>query len=164
MNRPYVVCHIFSALDGAIIGAFMTTAESRAAQKQYGETRVLFHCDAVLYGTTTMLDFCDGWITDLSETMPAARKDYISPNAKGHFVVAIDRHGRLAYSQNYLDRHGARSHIIEVLTESVPDAYINYLRKMDISYIFAGRHDLDCVVCMEKLRLYRLGIRRCRHD
>lgn len=159
MNRPYVVCHIFSALDGAIVGNFMMTEESRAAQRQYGETRGFFHCNAVLYGTTTMLDFCDGWMDDLPETMPAARKDYVSPNAIGNFVVAIDRRGRLAYSKNFLDRHGVRSHIVEVLTESVSDAYINYLRQKDISYIFAGKNDLDCAVCMEKL--YKLfGIER----
>lgn len=152
MNRPYTVCHIFSALDGAIIGNYMATAESRAAQKQYGETRRFFNCNAILYGTTTMLDFCDGYVENLPETMPAARQDYISPNAKDRFVVAIDRGGKLAYSHNNLDRHGVRSHIVEVLTESVSDAYINYLRNLDISYIFAGTCDLDCTVCMVKLR------------
>ena len=152
MNRPYTVCHIFSALDGAIIGDYMTTVESRATQKQYGKTRGFFNCNAILYGTTTMLDFCDGYAKNLPETMPASRKVYISPCAKDIFVVAIDRHGKLAYSHNYLDRHGVRSHIIEVLAENVSDAYINYLQKLDISYIFAGKDDLDCMVCMVKLR------------
>lgn len=159
MKRPYTVCHIFSALDGAIVGNYMATAESRAAQKQYGEKRGFFNCNAILYGTTTMLDFCDGYVESLPETMPAAREDYVSPDAKASLVIAIDRHGKLAYSQNYLDRHGVRSHIIEVLTENVSSAYINYLRQRDISYIFAGKNDLDCAVCMEKL--YKLfGIER----
>lgn len=99
-----------------------------------------------------MLDFCDGYVENLPETMPASRDDYISPNAKDRFVVAIDRHGRLAYSSNILERHGVKQHIIEVLTENVSCAYINYLRKLDISYIFAGKDDLDCEVCMTKLR------------
>ncbi|MGM9642436.1 MAG: dihydrofolate reductase family protein [Eubacteriales bacterium] len=159
MNRPYTVCHIFSALDGAITGNYMTTTESRAAQKQYGEKREFFNCNAILYGTTTMRDFCDGYVRDLLETMPAAREDYISPNAKGALVVAVDRHGRLAYSNNYLERHGRKQHIIEVLTENVSSAYINYLRSLDISYIFAGKDDLDCVICMEKLRAL-FGIER----
>lgn len=111
MKRPYTVCHIFSALDGAIVGNYMATAESRAAQKQYGEKRGFFNCNAILYGTTTMLDFCDGYVESLPETMPAAREDYVSPDAKASLVIAIDRHGKLAYSQNYLDRHGVRSHI-----------------------------------------------------
>lgn len=152
MNRPYTVCHIFSALDGAIIGNYMTTAKSRAAQQQYEETRGFFNCNAILYGTTAMLDFCDGYARNLPETMPAARKDYISPNAKDRFVVAIDRHGKLAYRDNFIERHGAKNYIIEVLTESVSDAYLAYLKKLGISYIFAGKNDLDCSVCMVKLR------------
>lgn len=157
MNRPYVVCHIFSSLDGAITGSFMAAAESRAAQKQYGQTRGLFNCNAILYGTTTMLDFCDGYVKNLPENMPAAREDYISPDAERPFVVAIDSHGRLAYSKNYLERHGLKQHIIEALTENVPCSYINYLRNRNISYIFAGKNDLDCAICMEKLyKLFKI--------
>lgn len=88
MKRPYTVCHIFSALDGAIVGNYMATAESRAAQKQYGEKRGFFNCNAILYGTTTMLDFCDGYVESLPETMPAAREDYVSPDAKASLVIA----------------------------------------------------------------------------
>ena len=48
---------------------------------------------------------------------------------------------------------------MEVLTESVSDAYLNYLRKLGISYIFAGQSDLDCAICMEKLKTV-FGIER----
>ena len=41
--------------------------------------------------------------------------------------------------------------MIEVLLESVSDDYIAYLRRLDISYIFAGRETLDPALCMDKL-------------
>lgn len=153
MNRPYTVCHIFSALDGAIIGNYMTTSESRAAQKQYGQTRGFFNCNAILYGTTTMLDFCDGYVSGLPKSKPVEREDYVVLSSEQkNYMVAVDRHGKLAYRDNCIERHGVKNYIIEVLTESVSDAYLTYLKKLGISYIFAGQSDLDCTVCMEKLR------------
>ncbi|WP_218971226.1 dihydrofolate reductase family protein [Peribacillus loiseleuriae] len=45
-----------------------------------------------------------------------------------------------------------RAHIIEVLTNKVSDAYIAYLRKYEISYIFAGDDRLNCTLAVEKLK------------
>lgn len=152
MNRPYTVCHIFSAPDGAIVGSFMGLPECSGALRQYGALRSTFDCSAILYGTTTMLDFCKGKVGTLSKERSPEREDYIAADAKAPFVVAIDRHGKLAYSENYLERHWKRQHIIEVLTESVSDEYIAYLKKLGISYLFAGKDDLDCAVCMTRLK------------
>ncbi|MDE7215755.1 MAG: RibD family protein [Clostridia bacterium] len=152
MNRPYTICHVLSALDGAIAGSFMGKSECLEALEAYGAIRVNFDCSAILYGTTTMLEFCDGCVGKLSKAKSTGRKDYLSPEAEPPFAVAIDRYGKLAYSKNYLERHGKRQHIIEVLTENVSDEYAAYLRNLGISYIFAGKTDLDCVACMVKLK------------
>ena len=103
MNRPYTVCHIFSALDGAIVGNYMYAPETTAAREQYGKLRATFDSNAILYGTTTMLDFCDGYVSDLPMSKPIERKDFIAPHTENRYVIAIDRHGKLAYSQSYLE-------------------------------------------------------------
>ena len=130
MNRPYTVCHIFSALDGGIVGNYMYAPETTAAREQYGKLRATFNSNAILYGTTTMLDFCDGYVSDLPQSKPVERKDYIAPHTENKFVIAIDRHGKLAYSQSYLERHGLRQHIIEVLTKEASDEYLAYLQNL----------------------------------
>ncbi|WP_222850486.1 dihydrofolate reductase family protein [Paenibacillus tengchongensis] len=43
-------------------------------------------------------------------------------------------------------------HIIEVLSEQVSDAYLAYLRKLGISYIFGGKEQLNFTVVVEKLK------------
>ena len=159
MNRPYVVCHILSALDGAITGSFMSMPETAEAARHYGEIRKIFNCNATLYGTTTMLDFNDGYVENLPKGEPLPRIDYISPSANKEYIIAVDRKGRLAYSSNVLNRRGVCSHIIEILTEQVSDEYLNYLRKLDISYVFAGEKELDCEAAMIKLK-EKLGIER----
>ena len=152
MNRPYTVCHIFSALDGAIVGNYMYAPETTAAREQYGKLRATFDSNAILYGTTTMLDFCDGYFSDLPMSKPIERKDFIAPHTENRYVIAIDRHGKLAYTQSYLERHGLKQHIIEVLTKEVSDEYLAYLRKLGISYIFAGHKELECEIAMVKLK------------
>ena len=152
MNRPYTVCHIFSALDGGIVGNYMYAPETTAAREQYGKLRATFNGNAILYGTTTMLDFCNGVVSDLPKSKPIERKDYIAPHEEDIYVVALDCNGTLAHSQNYLERHGLKQHIIEVLTKSVSDEYLAYLRKIGISYIFAGHKELECEIAMIKLK------------
>ena len=152
MNRPYTVCHIFSALDGAIVGNYMYAPETTAAREQYGKLRATFESNAILYGTTTMLDFCDGVVSDLPKSKPIERKDYIAPHKEDKYVIALDCMGTLAHSQNYLERHGLKQHIIEVLTKEVSDEYLAYLRKLGISYIFAGNKELKCEIAMVKLK------------
>ena len=152
MNRPYTICHIFSALDGAIVGNYMYAPETTAAREQYGKLRATFDSNAILYGTTTMLDFCDGYVVDLPKVKPVEHKDYVAPHTEDKYVIAIDRHGKLAYSQSYLERHGLKQHIIEVLTKEVSDEYLAYLRKLGISYIFAGNKELECEIAMVKLK------------
>ncbi|MDE7084838.1 MAG: riboflavin biosynthesis protein RibD, partial [Clostridia bacterium] len=152
MNRPYTVCHIFSALDGAIVGNYMYAPETTAAREQYGKLRATFDSNAILYGTTTMLDFCDGYVSDLPKSSHVARKDYVAPHTEDKYVIAIDRHGKLAYSRSVLERHGLKQHIIEVLTKEVSDEYLAYLRGLGISYIFAGKNELECEIAMVKLK------------
>ena len=159
MNRPYTVCHIFSALDGGIVGNFMSMTETYAAREWYGKLRSTFESNAILYGTITMLDFCDGVVSDLPKSKPIERKDFVAPHAEQFYVIALDCCGTLAHSQNYLERHGLKQHIIEVLTEKVSDEYLSYLKNLGISYIFAGQSDLNCEIAMQKL--YKLfGIER----
>ena len=55
-------------------------------------------------------------------------------------------------SQSYLERHGLKQHIIEVLTKEVSDEYLAYLRKLGISYIFAGKEQLDPGLLLCKLK------------
>ena len=152
MNRPYTVCHIFSALDGGIVGNYMYAPETTTAREQYGKLRTTFESNAILYGTTTMLDFCDGVVVDLPKSKPIERKDYIAPHKEDKYVIALDCMGTLAYSQNYLERHGLQQHIIEVLTKAVSDEYLAYLRGLGISYIFAGNKELECEIAMIKLK------------
>ena len=51
-----------------------------------------------------------------------------------------------------LKKNRPKAHVIEALTEQVSDAYLEYLRSLDISYIITGKKQLDCKLLLEKLK------------
>ena len=46
MNRPYMICHILSALNGKISGSFMGTESSRFMGGEYARIRTAYQADA----------------------------------------------------------------------------------------------------------------------
>ena len=48
MERPYVICHILSSLDGKITGPFMGTEAVGALGAEYGRYRTKMNADAWL--------------------------------------------------------------------------------------------------------------------
>ena len=157
MERPFVVCHMLASLDGKIDGAYFGAPEAAPALKSYGELRNFYGCQATLYGTTTMLGgYADGRVGALSvgDTLPPP-KDWVNPAGKvlGNFIVSVDPVGELAFSSSTIAKKGRpAAHVIEALTEQASPAYLAYLQKQGVSYVFAGKDRLDCPLLLQKLR------------
>lgn len=157
MKKPYVVCHMLTSLDGKIDGAYMSAPECAPALTAYGVLRDTFQCQATLYGTTTMAgSYSDGYIRQIEMSgYDDPREDFIAVSDAESYVISVDPKGSLAFSCNTIEKKGRpKAHIVEVLTEAVQAGYLAYLRKKEISYIFAGKDTLDCRLLLEKL--YRL--------
>ena len=110
----------------------------------YGALREDYRCQAILYGTTTMLGgFADGPAPRLPrQGAPLAKEDSVNPQGQrmGQFVVSVDPKGSLAFSGPVLERKGRpAAHVIQAVTEQVDPAYLTYLRQVGVSYLFAGK-------------------------
>lgn len=175
MNRPYVICHILSSLDGKINGPFMTTEATRALGEEYGKIRTKMNADAWLYGTTTVKEFLNFQEPILdknsdkemntSEESPLnfpklsseenpniLTKDFVADDKPKPYFVALDTKGELGWQSGRFANKGRKeAHVIEILTEATPLSYCSYLRKRGVSYILAGKTELDCKIAMEKL-------------
>lgn len=157
MNRPYVICHIVSSVDGKIDGEYFGVPELRPCLAESNRIRTEYDCKATLYGATTMAEtYAGGYVGELpktSETCP--RTDYFAETDVERYFICIDVNGTVAWESKYIEKKGRpRVHPIAVLCENVSDDYIAYLHSFDISYIFAGKDTLDCELVMEKM--YRL--------
>jgi len=156
---PYVTCHMVISKDGKVTGDFLQTPECAAATELYYRLHRQFEADAFACGRVTMEEsFTGGWYPDLEafQTLSISREDYIADSNASRYAVAFDRQGSLGWQDAYIhdeDPGYDNSHIIEVLCETVSDAYLAYLRSIGVSYIFAGESVLDLHLALTKLRL-----------
>lgn len=67
------------------------------------------------------------------------------------YYVSIDPAGRLGWQDNVVDYGSLKSHVISVLTEKASNAYKDLLRRLNISYIIAGKETLDNALVLHKL-------------
>lgn len=148
MNKPYVICHMASSVDGRII------AENWGDKLlQFGglyeDCHNTFDSQAWMVGRVTMeKDFTEGKQPKLAKPeRPMRRVPFIGDKTATSFTVAVDAKGKLGWEKNEIDG----DHIIEILSESVSDDYLQYLQNKNISYIFGGKDKLDFNIALQQL-------------
>lgn len=157
MNRPYIICHMLQSIDGKVTGEFLSRRECEEGTNIYYKINREFKADAFACGRITMEgSFTSSYYPDLSkyQGVKIERKDYISKYNKKFFAVSFDRKGRLGWKTSTIvdeDPGYGGAHIIEVLSEQVKDEYLSYLQDIGVSYIFAGKDDIDILLAVSKL-------------
>lgn len=152
MERPYVICHILSSLDGKITGSFMGTEAAEALGAAYGKYRTKIAADAWLYGTTTTKEFTGFREPVLEKVDEVPEGDYIADNSAKLYYISVDVDGEIGWESGIFRNKGREpAHVVEILTASTSAAYKDYLRKTGVSYIIAGDERLDCETAMKKL-------------
>jgi len=158
MNRPYIICHMTMSADGKATGKFLCAPECAASISHYYEIHRAFHADAFACGRITMEEsFTGGRRPDYSAFAGVfvPREDYLADPSARFYAVAFDRRGRLGWQASRIsdeDPGYDNSHIIEVLCEDTPDTHLAYFRSIGVSYIFAGKSNLDLPLALEKLQ------------
>lgn len=162
MNKPYrVICHMGMSIDGRAAGHYLSSPEFGPYGNAYEETLQAYASDNWICGRVTFEEHITfGNKVDLSacpdEAIP--REDYLHPAAYGAFAIAVDPEGKLGWETNvigdeYPERKG--DHIVAILSEAVSDLYLAHLRKVGVSYIFAGKSKpLSMTVALDKLHKY----------
>ncbi len=164
-ERPYVVCHMSMSLDGRVTGDFLRDSRCESAVQAYYRINRDYAASAFACGRVTMEEsFTRAFRPDLSrfreEVIPPM--DHVADENASFFAVAFDRHGSLGWKGPRIEDEDpgyGGAHIIEVLCESVPQACLAYLHSAGVSYIFAGKDDIDVPLALHKLRSI-FGIRR----
>ena len=164
-DRPFVVCHMSMSLDGKVTGDFLQLPRCRAASQAYYRIHRDYGASAFACGRVTMEEsFTAGYRPDLSrfDGSVMVPMDHVADENASFFAVAFDRHGSLGWKGARIEDEDPGydgAHIVEVLCESVPQACLSYLHEMGVSYIFAGKDDIDLALALRKLREI-FGIRR----
>ena len=163
MNRPYIICHMMTSIDGKVTGDFLFRPECAAASEIYYEINRKLKCNGFICGRVTMEgSFTNGYYPDLAEYSPVRhdhgfKMDFMLDDMSGFYAVAFDPKGKLGWKSNkIIDPDGDEGYdgaqIIEVLTEQADERYLGYLEAMEIPYIFAGETEMDVELALFKLK------------
>ena len=158
MNRPYIICHMLVSIDGKVTGNFLNTEEAVKASEIYYDLNRNIPSQGFICGRVTMEEsFTKGYYPDLTkyQNSKIIKTDFVANNQYSKYAIAFDRKGRLGWQKSILEDEDPgynNMHIIEVLTESATDEYLAYLQDIKVSYIFAGKEELNVKLALEKLK------------
>ncbi|MBN8713525.1 MAG: RibD family protein [Xanthomonadales bacterium] len=145
---------MLTALDGKITGPFMKSSAVDGASGEYERINASYQPQAWLCGrVTTDANFTHYRKPALDESASVPAGDFVAVEGAPMHYVSVDPSGRLGWESNtlhYEDRPPA--HVVEVLTERASPAYRAFLRRLNISYLIAGKDQLDCKLAAEKLK------------
>ena len=157
MNRPYIFCHMMTSLDGKIMGNYMETPQGEAAgnvfyEIAFGKNPYYKHQGWLSGRVTTDDNFTFYEKPELDENAKEVEAgDYVAKQTDMYYV-SVDPSGKLGWKSNTLTYVDTTAHVIEVLTEKAGNSYKDFLRRLGISYIIAGKDRLDYELALRKLK------------
>lgn len=165
MNRPYIICHMVTSIDGKVTGDFLYRPECEAATEIYYEMNREYKQNGgsgFICGRITMeQSFTGGFYPDLSKYEPV-KPDPVPMNfwldekeMLGFYAIAFDPKGKLGWKSDFIEDSDPgydKAQIIEVLTEQADERYLAYLQEMGIPYLFAGKDEIDVALALKILQ------------
>ncbi len=153
-ERPYVICHMLPSVDGRIVTSGWGLGRGLLAE--YESTAATFDADAWIIGRVSMEPYAGrARVPPRRSREPLPRTDFVARPDAPSYAIALDPSGKLRWESASIDGE----HAVAVLTASVPDRRLAFLRARGVSYLFGGKRELDLRRVLRKLRS-RLGIRR----
>ncbi|MEJ2884257.1 RibD family protein [Pedobacter sp. GR22-6] len=156
-ERPYVICLMMTSVDGKILSEkWGNSPRVKHLAQKFEQIHTEIGNKAWIVGRTTMeKDFTQYAKPILKKGhQEIERKDFVAGQGAESFAIAIDGSGKLGWQNAEMQG----DHVITVLTETVPDAYLAHLQDIGVSYIFAGQEQVDLKTALYKLRaLYGIG-------
>lgn len=152
--KPYIIVHMSTSIDGRTLLDRWRPEPANAAP-DYDRVHDRLGGDAWLVGRVTGEEFAkrDAYTHPTSKAFP--REPWFAQRDSKAYGVVLDGHGKIAWGRSDI----GGDPIVVVLTEQVSDAHLAGLRADGVSYVFAGKDELDVPLALEMLNR-ELGIKR----
>jgi riboflavin biosynthesis pyrimidine reductase len=151
--KPHVICLMASSVDGRTLPS--RWRPKGAAGNLFERVHDDLAGDAWLIGRVTGQEFAKGkpYPASTSESFP--RELWFSRRDAKAYGVVLDTHGKIGWGRSDI----GGDPIVVVLCEAVADAHLAGLRSEGVSYIFAGKSELDLTLTLDILNR-ELGVKR----
>jgi riboflavin biosynthesis pyrimidine reductase len=126
MDRPHIICHMVTSIDGKAAGDFLWESFYRELVEEYFRIQREYGADGFVRGRAPMEgSFPQLLVTPKEHSGPTiSREDHVAEKA-GFYAVTIDPQGKLWWQSRALsdpDEGYDGAYIIEALAEEVYDA------------------------------------------
>lgn len=137
MQRPLVICHMITSLDGRLVPARWPASEEHVTSA-YEEAAGRLDSDGWIVGRRTMEEYVPSGAPQIS-TDPVPRNDLAAGGSGRQVAICFDRSGRLRPETGDLDG----DHLVIVLSERVSNDHARELHARGVSVFFAGPEGTD---------------------
>ncbi|MBQ8501272.1 MAG: dihydrofolate reductase family protein [Bacteroides sp.] len=147
MQRPYIICHMMSLLDGRID---CDVTEQIETGDEYYEALKQLDCPSTLMGRVTMkmhYALPEPFIAE--EKSPIGDEQFNVAIASKGYLIAIDTMGKLRWPQSQFDGMP----LLVIASEDCPKEYLEMLSKQHISWIATGKNGIDLKRAMKILHV-----------
>ena len=146
--KPYVICHMMASLDGRIDCAMTEQIDDT---NHYYEALAQLGCPSTLEGRVTLkMHYAQSGTYQATEPYEeAGQQIYKAVDSKG-YAIGVDTRGTLLWDDDTTELFGRP--LLMILSESVSQEYLTYLKSKHISYVTSGKDSIDLSSALEVLR------------
>lgn len=153
--RPYVLCHMVTSVDGRIWSS-RQRPKANLVPNLFERLHDQLGGGSWLCGRVTAQEFAKGKglvYPPTDRNLP--RENWYANRDAKTWGIFLDGHGKAVWHRSDIGGDA----ILVILTEQVPDSHLAGLRNDGVSYIFAGKTEIDLAAALETLNR-ELGIER----
>ena len=156
MNKPYIICHMMTAVDGRIDCAM---TEQLPGVQEYYNTLDSFNALTRVSGRVTAeLEMALPGRFSSKVSTPFGKEAFYKAAAANGYEVVVDTHGTLLWE----DQTDAQRPILVLTSENVSQEYLDYLKENHISWIACGKEHIDlkraCEILADDFGVERMAV------
>ena len=156
MNKPYIICHMMTAVDGRIDCAM---TEQLPGVQEYYSTLDSFDAPTRVSGRVTAeLEMALPGRFSSKVSTPFGKEAFYKAAAANGYEVVVDTHGTLLWD----DQRDAQRPVLILTSENVSQEYLDYLKENHISWIACGKEHIDlkrvCEILADDFGVERMAV------
>lgn len=137
MSKPYIVCHMMTAVDGRIDCGM--TSKLRGVDEYY-QTLNALNAPTTLSGrTTAQLEMAEPGVFEPKNRECCGKEGFSKKADAECYEVVADTKGILLWR----DQAGSNKPLVVITSEQVTNEYLEYLDSLSISWIVCGKAHID---------------------
>lgn len=156
MNKPHIICHMMTSIDGRIDCAM---TEHLPGVEEYYNTLDSFNAPTRVSGRVTAeLEMALPGEFSSSSVTPFRMEAFHKAKSSEGYEIVLDTHGSLLWN----DQLNEKRPLLIITSENVSKEYLDYLTEKHISWIACGRKEINlrraCAILFDTFSIKRMVV------